>query len=156
MGVDVGRCSFCVPSPGGALLEEMCCGGGPDVVLVAVLDEEGRLRRTVERRALICMICHIYCQKPCRERLIRLLTLIIPVVPLPTAIISPQYRSLHHERHHPPSASRLPNCCRWAPVFVLCCKPCCSACATSDAEAPSAVAKLWVGVARANVWERDR
>ena len=36
-------------------------------------------------------------------------TLTIPPVPHPTAITSPQYRSLHQEIHHPPSASLFPN-----------------------------------------------
>lgn len=31
-------------------------------------------------------------------------TLIVPLTPHPVAMTSPQYRSLHHDMHHPPSA----------------------------------------------------
>jgi len=36
-------------------------------------------------------------------------TLMVPVVPQPAAMSSPQYLSLHQEMHHPPSASRFPS-----------------------------------------------
>lgn len=75
----------------------------------------------------------------------KLLTLTVPVTPQPAARTSPQYLSLHHDTHQPPSASRLPN-------PGLCCNgicDCCSAWATRDAEAPSSVAFVCVGVANA-------
>ena len=59
----------------------------------------------------------------------------VPVVPQPAAISSPQYLSLHQEMHHPPSASRFPSPgrtdCGVVEDDVL---DCWRACATSDAE----------------------
>lgn len=81
-------------------------------------------------------------------------TLTVPLIPHPDAMISPQYLSLHQDMHHPPSASLFPN-----PGLVLCCcccSPCCKACATSEAEAPSREEWLCVGVARAIVFARER
>lgn len=86
----------------------------------------------------------------------------IPVVPHPTAMTSPQYLSLHHERHQPPSASLLPNCCLCAAVeaalLCCCCCCCCKACATREAEAPPSVVAecVCVGVASARVWVLEK
>ena len=66
---------------------------------------------------------------------IRCFTFIIPLVPHPAAIISPQYRSLHQEMHHPPSASRFP---------VLAC--------TSAGRTGGAGAVAGVGVAATFCW----
>lgn len=89
----------------------------------------------------------------------------IPEVPHPAAMSSPQYLSLHQEMHHPPSASRFPRPGRTgsdvaeddeAPGPVL--EDCWRACATRDAEAAEAskVTWDWVGVARATVCMRER
>src|SRR5580658_3702493 len=77
-------------------------------------------------------------------------TLIVPLIPHPTAMISPQYLSLHQETHQPPSASRLP-----IPALFcgLCWRPCWSACDTRETEVASRVALVCVGVVRATVCE---
>ena len=75
-----------------------------------------------------------------------------PVVPHPAAMTSPQYLSLHQDMHHPPSASRFPGR-PGAGAFVLVCWR--RAAVTRDALAPSRVAFVWVGVARAMVCARE-
>jgi hypothetical protein len=73
----------------------------------------------------------------------------IPVVPHPAAISSPQYLSLHHEIHHPPSASRFPSParadCGGAVVDAAAeLEDCWRACATRDAEASAGSKVAWV------------
>jgi hypothetical protein len=97
-----------------------------------------------------------------------MLTFTIPAVPTLTAMISPQYRSLHHERHHPPSASRLPSPCLAlsfaALIAAFWARPCDSACAWSaklffsgPPVGPREVAEnVWVGVPSAIVWGREK
>ena len=74
-------------------------------------------------------------------------TCTVPVVPALAARISPQYLSLHQERHHPPSASR----CGPGPILV---RDCCD-----WSESPgiggvvSREASAWVGVTSGMVFE---
>jgi len=79
-------------------------------------------------------------------------TFIVPEIPHPAAITSPQYRSLHHEMHQPPSASLFPT----PPLPWSGGCDCCNAWATRDAEAPSSVAPVCVGVENVTEWEEGR
>jgi hypothetical protein len=89
-------------------------------------------RRVIGRReGDSCIIYHTsfepFARRTQRERI----TFTTPDTPLHVASTSPQYRSLHQETDHPPSASRLP-----APRCTTgCCCCCCNALATSKASA---------------------
>jgi hypothetical protein len=96
---------------------------------------EGSSERSVigRREGDNCIIYHAAFQPLAKESKGKnhRITFTTPDTPLQIASTSPQYRSLHHETDHPPSASRLP-----APRCTGgcgCC--CCNAFATSKASA---------------------
>ena len=97
----------------------------------------------------------------------RYFTFTVPLVPHPAAIISPQYRSLHQEMHHPPSASRFPVLTYAAAGgagdadvgavagVVVAATFCWRACDTSETAVLSKVEVVCVGVATVAVCVRE-
>jgi len=89
-------------------------------------------------------------------------TFMVPLVPHPAAIISPQYRSLHQEMHHPPSASRFPvlTCAAAGDAdavagVAVAATFCWRACDTRETVALSKVEVVCVGVTIAAVCMRE-